>query len=249
MATLKIAKPKKGLRALLIVLVAASTSRFAWSVASPATTSITFESPAYTNGNIVGQDGWNDPLTAALPGVCAADKIDVVDSKPISGAQSLHVSGVGAGVSQSVISKPIGLPVTISCLVRVDASGATGDFECIVFGSDFSTPIDIIFHHSGKLQYYVPIGNQPFPGEATFTRDTVYRVELTDIDYTANTFSAAIINTSDNATIASAKALPFACPPGEHVEFGIVFRNTDASSSAMIDDIKASAGAASRPAQ
>jgi hypothetical protein len=234
----------------------------------PGTNQMTFENPQYSTtfvpapnpdslpaGTIHKQQGWD----SVYHGVGVARVRG--DNNPISGSQSLWISGSGTsgnGTTRSQASDWITdssgeviTPTGITWLMRRDgisadtmgrgnsegglindASMAAVDFNVLISLSATSASAT-----TGQFQYWDYPNYVNFPGNPTYNLNTVYRVEVTNISDAMGTYDVAIFDHATGTLVTGETGLPLNHPIGTDGVRFIAVQRGRTGNNATFDDI------------
>lgn len=218
------------------------------SAAKAASLPITFESPTYSTGGIEGQDGWDNFF---FPGT----EIDVVNTNPIVGAQSLRMAGGTS--SRAANSGLLGTlanndrPTDLSYLVRIDAAGRTFESGLANDLPNTGTIFTLIFGYDGlgnnELRWYQGGSNQePIIGNGWIVGD-VYQIDWSNINYGAATADLTVTNLTANSIDVNASILFHSAPvPPTYNDtyFYVLSRGSDPNYSVTVDMVPEPSGIA-----
>lgn len=204
--------------------------------AAATTLPIDFEAPTYSTtfthsglpaGTINLQDGWDTFAGIGVGGIAVAD------DAPISGDQSLKVPGDTKTRAQG--TAPLGAINRLSWLLRVDASGG-GSFESGLGDPAISgSPAVIQFESDGSINYFDG-SSWASLDSGVWSAGTVYRVDLTNIDYGADTYDVAIVDVDAASTVASLTGVDSASNLDSTLIFYVLTRG-NTSALAYVDNV------------
>jgi hypothetical protein len=175
-----------------------------WANVGMAQVNLTFESPPYTTGAIVGQDGWvyNNYATPAVHNGTA----DVSSISPLDGAQSLlftQTSELAGGLSDiskaaaiTVQGGRVGSDLNVSYLMKGTSNPNGAPHAGVYLSTDAangSSPIFAKILNGGFL-----VGGTPLPGAPTlpsYFDDDLLEIRY-DVDFDTTSYTLSIFNIS-----------------------------------------------------